>query len=341
MRTYSLDPGARLPLVVSPEHADGAGDAAGLTRWAARHRPEVEALLGAHGAVLYRGFGFDSPAAFEAFASAIASMPMDYVGGVTPRQHVAGSVYTSTEAHRVLPIPPHCEMSYLARYPARVLFFCQTPPRRGGQTPLVDMRRVYRALDPAVRQAFAERGVRHVRTLHRRRTLLDPKTWPEMFGTEDRAAVEAHCRREGSEFEWRRGGALRLIRRTASTIAHPGTGERVWFNQVNVFHDSWSWELRRAGSPLLAAFAASLEARRRRQNRPEDGPSHCTFGDGSAIPLDDVLHVRRVLWEHVEVFDWQRGDVLLLDNRAVGHGRMPYGGPRRVLALLAEPAGAV
>lgn len=339
MRTYFLESGARLPLVVSPERDGDVADVAALTRWVAEHRQDVEEQVLDHGAILYRGFGFDSPEAFEAFSAALAPTSMDYVGGITPRRHVSGSVYTSTEAHRILPIPPHCEMSYLNRYPAKVLFFCHTPPTQGGQTPLVDMRRVYRALDPAVRRAFEERGIRQIRTLPKRRTLPELKTWQEMFQTDDRATVETLCRREGSEFAWKPNGSLGLIRRTSAVIVHPKTGEPVWFNQVNIFHDSWSWELRRVRRAVLAAVLAGLEAWRRRRNRPEDCPSHCTFGDGSAIPLDAVLHVRRVLWEHAAVFDWQQGDVLLIDNRAVGHARLPYGGPRRVLAMLVEPVG--
>jgi hypothetical protein len=228
-------------------------------------------------------------------------------------------------------------MSYMPRLPAKVLFFCLTSPGQGGQTPLVDMRRVYRALDPALRRAFEERGIRQIRTLPRRRSPFTVKTWPEMFETDDRAAVESLCRSEGSEFAWRRDGSLCLIRRAPGIIRHPKTREPVWFNQANVFHDSWSWELHRVGRPLLALALAGLEAWRRRRRPPESCPSHCTFGDGSEIPLRDALHLRRVLWDHAEVFDWQEGDVLIVDNRTVGHGRLPYRGSRRILVTLLDP----
>jgi hypothetical protein len=34
------------------------------------------------------------------------------------------------------------------------------------------------------------------------------------------------------------------------------------------------------------------------------------------------------------MFDWRAGDVLLIDNILVSHGRRPYKGSRRVLAAL-------
>jgi alpha-ketoglutarate-dependent taurine dioxygenase len=36
-------------------------------------------------------------------------------------------------------------------------------------------------------------------------------------------------------------------------------------------------------------------------------------------------------------FEWRAGDVLLLDNMLVAHGRRPYSGPRKILTALAEP----
>lgn len=332
-----LDGRTPLPLVVSPHPGERVTDVVTLTRWVAEHRELVERQLLEHGGILYRGFRFDSAEAFEKFAMAIAPKPMDYVGGETPRRHVAGWVYTSTEVHRALPILLHCEMSYLNRYPARVLLFCQTPATKGGQTPIADMRRVYQDLDPVVRQRFEEKGLRQIRNFPGRRNFLRLKTWQEVFQTDDRATVETLCRDQGAEFAWRPDGSLRLIRSYPASITHPWTGERVWFNQVNVFHASGSWELRRLNRKVMAALLAYVETRWQRTLAPEEYRSQCTFGDGSAIPRHDVLHVRQVLWDHAVVFDWQPGDVLLLDNLAVAHARLPYRGSRRVLALLAAP----
>jgi alpha-ketoglutarate-dependent taurine dioxygenase len=33
-------------------------------------------------------------------------------------------------------------------------------------------------------------------------------------------------------------------------------------------------------------------------------------------------------------FPWRRGDLMVVDNRLVGHGRNPYSGDRRVLVTM-------
>jgi alpha-ketoglutarate-dependent taurine dioxygenase len=40
------------------------------------------------------------------------------------------------------------------------------------------------------------------------------------------------------------------------------------------------------------------------------------------------------MWDNAISFRWERGDVLLLDNYLVAHGRNPYEGPRKILVAM-------
>ena len=61
-----------------------------------------------------------------------------------------------------------------------------------------------------------------------------------------------------------------------------------------------------------------------------------TFADGSPIPAEHVTQIRdRGLSEAVNV-DWRTGDLLLIDNVAVGHGRRSFTGPRRILVAMSD-----
>lgn len=334
----SFLPGApELPLVVQPQ---GNSSLAGLTGWLSSHRAWLDEHLLRYGGLLFRGFEIYSAQDFQQVAGTIAPKFVEYTRGTSPRSQVHGRVYTSTEAPRKVPIALHCELAYVEHAPDRIFFFCETPAAHGGETPIADMQRVYSQLDPNVRQRFESRGLRIIQNVPGVRSWRNYRTWQQMFATEDRAEVERACDREQIQHRWKPDGTLQLINTRPAMIRHPQTGQPVWFNSAHNFHDSWSWEFRHVGLPLLAFLTGLTERRRRRRLAPEDYPNHCTFADGGEIPREDIEHIRRVLWDHAVLFPWQRGDFLLLDNLRVAHGRMPFRGPRRILVTMGLSAAA-
>jgi hypothetical protein len=65
-------------------------------------------------------------------------------------------------------------------------------------------------------------------------------------------------------------------------------------------------------------------------------PRHVYFGDGSPID-DEVMALLGRLYEECAVrFDWQRGDVVMLDNLLAAHARDPYEGPRKIAVAMGD-----
>jgi alpha-ketoglutarate-dependent taurine dioxygenase len=333
MQTSQLPGPSTLPLVIEPE---GNSACAALIQWAGVQRPWLNERLLERGGLLLRGFEVRTPEDFEQLAAVIAPKFVDYSRGTSPRSKVRGKVYTSTEAPPRVPIALHCELAYVDHYPDRICFFCETAPQSGGQTPIADMRQVYLALDPNVRRRFEERGLRIIQNVPAVKSFRNYRTWQEMFATENRGDVDRACAAQGVTPRWKPDGTLQLINTRPATIRHPQTGETIWFNSAHNFHDSWSWEFRHSGRMLIALLARLVERRRRRRLAPEDYPNHCTFADGGEIPREDIAHIRQTLWDHAVLFDWRPGDVLVLDNLRVAHGRMPFRGPRRILVAMGQ-----
>jgi hypothetical protein len=163
-----------------------------------------------------------------------------------------------------------------------------------------------------------------------------------MFGTTDRAAVEAKCAEQGFEATWLSDGGLRLISTQPVARDHPRTGERVWHNHVTTFHLGTAVaEYARIAAlrPTprhqgLLAMARGLEKTLR--GRPaEEQSMHVTHLDGSEIHDADLEALRDVVWHHTVIDPWRKGDVVAIDNHSVSHGRMPYEGPRHVVVCWA------
>ena len=57
---------------------------------------------------------------------------------------------------------------------------------------------------------------------------------------------------------------------------------------------------------------------------PKNMAMHVCFGDGSEIPLADVTHVRNILYKNMVFNRWEKGDIVMIDNFRVSHGRQVF-----------------
>lgn len=289
-----------------------------LLAWGESNRELIDRKLLAHGAILFRGFKVDSTQQFRAIAGAISGELLDYQERAAPRIQVQKGVYTSTEFPADQTIPMHHEMSYSHNWPTHIWFYCDQPASQGGRTPVADDRKVVLRIDPKIQARFREKKVMYVRNYGEGVDL----SWQDAFQTQDRAAVEEYCRKANMEVEWRSGDRLRTrtVRQVYAT--HPRTGETVWFNHAHMFHQSnLPASVREA---LLSEFA------------PDELPRNSFYGDGSPIEDSVLDEIRGVYEETACRFDWRQGDMLLVDNFLVSHGREPFSGPRRILVGMAN-----
>jgi alpha-ketoglutarate-dependent taurine dioxygenase len=334
---WRLPNGESLPLIVSPRDRTTP-----THELVAAHGHTIRGWLDDFGAVLLREFTVGGPEEFERVARAIEPELGDSYLGTSPRERLTRHVFTASELPGHYPIPQHHEMSFLAHPPRTLFFFALSPNEgQGGQTPLADGRAIWRSLDPAVKDRFSRRGLMIVRRYSSpdRRRSVDPwqlKSWDAMFETRDRAEVERRAAAEGLEVSWSRDGSLTLTSHHRATRVDPRTGDVVWFNHSQVFHPSAAaGELARAADRLgdvrLAALAVgvrALVATRRLLGHPM--PMDVRYDDGSAIPDSDMEKVRAAIWENLVALRWRQDDILVVDNRRVTHGRLPYRGPRTI-----------
>ena len=306
-----------LPLVLEPPEPRGQLGFDLLEYVGASHARLVAALR-RHGALLFRGFAVDDARAFRDVVARFAPALQRYRGGDSPRTAVIDEVYTSTSYPPSLPISLHNEMSYTRDYPAVIAFYCEVPPQAGGETPLADCRRLLDSLSPQLVNRFATRKLRYVQNLPSGAGI--GKSWQATFETDDRAAVSALLAARGAELTWKRDGGLRVAEVVDPVVTHPHTGEAVFFCQAHLWHVS------------------GLDPRTRRaleKLQPEDELyHHCTFGDGAPLEEGDLQELRRALDDAAVALPWRQGDVLLVDNLLVAHGRRPFAGPRRILVAM-------
>jgi len=307
-----LASGVRLPLVITPEMEE-----VDLIEWSAQNRESIEAKLVDHGAILFRGFNLNSVSQFESFAKAVCP---DLFGeyGDLPREEMGGKVYGSTPYPSDETILFHNESSHMHRWPMLIWFYCVKPSEMGGETPIVDCRKIYQAIEPGLRQKFAELGLMYVRNF----TPGLDVSWQNFFHTDERSVVEDYCKQASIDFEWTGDGGLRTRQVCPAIVKHPQTGQMVFFNQLQLHHVSCL-------TPAVRESLASM--------MPEkDFPRNVYYGDGSKIEdsvVDELLNLYR---QFAVTFSWQQHDVIMLNNMLVAHSRNPYVGERKIVVALGD-----
>lgn len=304
------------PFQISPDH-----DGEDLIEWTKLNRPALDETLVNYGAILLRGFRNVDPDSFQTFSSLVYGEFMDYIGGLTPRKQILQNVYTSTELHPGHPIPLHSELAFSSLWPAKISFYCATPPLSGGQTPIASTVGILENLSSDLQNKLKTQKVTYIRNFQNGNGPVF-LTWQKAFQTDSKSQVEAACSRLGIDFRWKSGDRLQTKETRFAVARHPKTQHLVWFNHVALFHPYV------LGKEIYQQLTSVMDK--------DDLATSVHFEDGSEITPQMIEEILTALKSECIQFDWHQGDVLLLDNMLFAHGRNPFTGPRQILVTMGD-----
>ncbi|MFU7527582.1 TauD/TfdA family dioxygenase [Qipengyuania sp. ASV99] len=296
-----------------PRTIPGSGD---LAAFLVTNKGTVDAALADAGALLFRGFDVPDPHAFDAAIEGYGEPGFTYEDSLSNavRTNVTPRVFTANEAPPTTEIFLHHEMAQTPLYPSKLFFYCEIAPEKGGATPLCRsdwvLDRLALAAPDFVTRLEAE-GVRYTNVMPGDDDAGSGqgRSWRSTLSATDKAGAEARLRELGYDWQWRDDGSLRATTPVLDAVRMLPDERRTFFNQ------------------LIAAFRGWADSR-------NDPNRAITFGSGIPITAGDMAPAIAIADDLTYDLQWQAGDVALVDNFLVMHGRRPFKGKRRVLASL-------
>jgi alpha-ketoglutarate-dependent taurine dioxygenase len=279
---------------------------------------EVIRLYRATGAILFRGFQA-SLEEFEQFTSRFTEDLYTNRGaafsfGPFARSTVNGNptVLTATGNRQDFPLPLHGEFYYF-RYPPRMIwFYCACPAPTGGETTIGDGAAIMSSFRPETADLFRRRRITYAR-------MLDDGEWQTAFQTEDREAVEAICGENEARAKWGSDGSLSTEYQCFAYIRDE-QGREVFIND------------------LLPVTLGEIAVRKGQVPEMKKPPLMLRWEDGSPLAEEVIEEVAAAASRCEVPVAAKAGDVLMLDNQRILHGRR-YSPPgnRKVLVRMGAP----
>ncbi|UQC91297.1 uncharacterized protein CLUP02_16831 [Colletotrichum lupini] len=279
------------------------------------HSGNLSSLIKQHGgAILIRGLPIGTPHDYSKVAHAFGFRPHVEVGRPPLRTILAPNVKTANEGALQI-------------------------PESGGATPITSA--IYIAhklsrLKPQFLSNLLNKGVKYVYRYTTKPLVSNTGTsvrgayGQEVRDEDDEAAarrkIEAEVRRHSNRFEWHDDGSLSVTHIVPAVRIHDPTGATVFFGNVTS-----AWGRSRHHGATRPPF------------RGDDGSYHPppTYGDDTPIDVEDLDLLLKLAEEGAVDVEWQKGDLVLLDNYAVMHSRKPWKGQRQVLAALWDDDGRI
>lgn len=196
----------------------------------------------------------------------------------------------------------HCENGNTPFQPDLCWFFCEKAAREGSQTTVCDGYRVWEALSPSTRERFLAEPIQYSRH-------VDTPRWKSFVFH----SLQGRKPMEQLEI----GDLVELVRdRDSTTLELNPDGSIAYFFRVPAAHRTLFSE--------RLAFANSILGPSVHYEKPR-----ISFASGAPIPDEVLAEVSRVTEALTEELDWRDGDVALIDNSRVMHGRRAILDPSR------------
>jgi hypothetical protein len=299
-----------------PVTFDTPSESVSIEEWVRQNRVAINKSLKQTGAVLLRGLAMQDPDHFEKFVVAYGLPVFPYRESLSNAVRVNHSerVFTANEAPSQVEIYLHHEMAQTPVSPSVLFFCCISAAEQGGATPLCRSDQLFEAFKlshPKWTEQLVSKGLRYVTRMP---AVSDEssgqgRSWYNTLNVSDKDEVEKKLTAMGYEYSWQNNGGLETLSPLLPGVVELTNGGQSFYHQ------------------LIAAYRGWPGVR-------ENPASGVMFGDKTEIPVGLLESLSTMAEDYTTDLHWADGEIAMLNNRMIMHGRRPYSGNRKRQVLV-------
>ncbi len=260
------------------------------------NREEVINLFNLSSALLFRGFDIDTET-FKKITEVFCTNFVSYIGGAYSREMINGdkTLLSVTGGKLHFAVPLHGEMYYRKQKPNIIWFYCASPALKDGETTICDGVQVYNELSDFTQDLLNKKRLKYIRT-------YPAETWQKIYQTDDLNLVEKVCLDNDMHLKANPDHSI-TTEYVSSAIQKSRCGNhKVFINNI---------------LPVVAQEIAGSNS------------SLVRLEDDSKIPDSVISEIKDVTETLTHLISWQKGDVVMIDNTRLLHGRRSFSDNQR------------
>lgn len=240
--------------------------------------------------LFFTNFSVDT-STFTTFTDQFSENFIGYAGGAYTRQTIGGhETLLSVTGNTLYSVPAHGEMYYMEKRPDLIWFYCASPAKKGGETTVYDAIKVYEALSDDAKTLLHAKRLKYIRH-------YPDGFWQKIFRADTLDEVSAICQENCLSLTINADRSITTEYTRSAFVQSPQGDHWLFLNNI---------------LPVIAIERLGLQYNLLR------------LEDGSTIP-DTVLDEIASVTERLAVpIPWQKGNIAMIDNRRLLHGRRPF-----------------
>ena len=260
---------------------------------------EIISLFKSKGILLFRRFDVDTDI-FKQFSNLLSIDFINYAGGAFSRRVINGDETLLSVNDFKSEIKLHGEMYYQQNIPLMLWFFCANPPLENGETTVCDGRQFFNEISSSTKELFNKKKLKFT-------VRISQEDWQKKYQTDDLNKLHEMCQKNKTHLTVNDDQSIMLEYICPAIIPSRCGKYQVFINS------------------LLPTKQLS--------------PKILKFEDDSEISDEVMSELNEIAEKITTEISWQKGDILMIDNTRILHGRRIFSDDQRDIYIrLCSPA---